>query len=126
MCVCAHYLQREAVDETAASKSDQQQVGENEGSHCVGHFLDLTVSLGSSGRADWTQTHSSFTTICWSAMSTSVTSSILVVLLVTDSLHVPVLRVALLHPPVHDVSDQRTCHEAQQLQCAKHGRVETH
>lgn len=65
---------------------------------------------------------------------TSVNSSILVILLLTDSLHVPLLcawgdgrfLVTLLHLPVHDVSDQRTCHQAQQLKCAKHGRVETH
>lgn len=36
------------------------------------------------------------------------------------------LLVTLLHFPVHDISDQRTCDQAQKLQRAEDGRVETH
>lgn len=36
------------------------------------------------------------------------------------------LRVTLLHLPVHDVSNERTGDQTQQLQGAEHGRVETH
>lgn len=36
------------------------------------------------------------------------------------------LYITLLHLPVHDVSNEWTRDQAQQLQGAEHGRVETH
>lgn len=46
VCVCVVDLQGEVVYQAANSKYNQQQVGENEGPHGVGHFLDLSISFG--------------------------------------------------------------------------------
>lgn len=49
VCLWVTYLQRQVVYEAAESKREQQQVGEDEGSDGIGHFLDLTVSPGPTG-----------------------------------------------------------------------------
>lgn len=56
VCLCVSYLQRQVVYEGAASKSDQQQVGEDKGSHGICHFLDFSVSLRPIGLSDGAMT----------------------------------------------------------------------
>lgn len=125
-CVLGH-LERQVRDDAGDSEADQKQVGENEGSGGVDDLLDLFVRpTGLTGLPGEKERHKTVRLdFCFYLFFKNLSQR--------TCLHpfsplgnFVILVLAVFELPVHDVANHRRGDQAQKLEHAKDGCVDTH